>query len=312
MLFLQGVTVTFGSRSLFDDLTWELGEPGVYLILGANGSGKTVLLDVVGGRRAPSKGTVMMGSVPVYGLFGPDLPRIEYLRREAVGEDIGTLWSVYTHRLRQGGGRWAPREMLEHFHLPWDEAEMRRRRVSGLPQGQLLEFELLCAASAMPRYLLVDDYFSRFSFNTCERVASNLQTWQRLGEGTALVTSSRFFGFMDVFTDVFFLEKGKLVSIYPRTVARNESSRVAVDEAEKGGSGQVLVVCGEYFYRHSRVQADNPHLILRAVLENALLIDIKSSLDEALNHLRGLGIDIVSVEFTPRKGTSEYGRLRFF
>ncbi len=303
MVSLKGVTVAFGAEKVLDELTLELEEPGAYLILGANGSGKTVLLDVIGGRRRPDQGKVLLGSVPVYGLFGPDLPRIEYLQREAVPEEPDTLWNLFIYQARQDGGWVKPRELMLRFHLPWSEDEMRRLRLDMLPQSEVLEFELLCAFAVRPDYLLVDDYLSRFSFDTCERAIANLRAWQKMGTSTAILTSSRFFGHMDGFAGVYHLSGGKLVEL-----SRADGAG-ASDSAEPR---EVLVVCGEYFYRHSRAQEENEHLAVKAVLENALLIEIKSTLDKALAHLQSMGIDLVAVVLAPDAESYEYSHQKFF
>ena len=310
MITLRGVTVSFGAKTVFDGIDWELPEAGVYLVLGANGAGKSMLLDVIAGRRKPRAGTVHLGKVPVYKLFGPDLPRMEYLRREASAEDAGTLWTVFGYRMRQSGGDEKPSEMLEKMTLPWTEAEMRKLRVEALPQGELLEFELLCAMSLMPQYLFIDDYFSRFSFAGCERVAANLQSWQRISGGIVLAASTRYFGFMDSFSGVYVLEGGKLRELRPRAV--DENGEIGEEPEGREQPREVLVVCGEYFYRHSRVQQENPHVELRAVLENALLIGVKTTLDGALSFLRECGIDVLSVSFAPRMDAKEYGQGVFF
>lgn len=309
MITLRGVTVSFGDKTVFDGLDWELPEAGVYLVLGANGAGKSMLLDVIAGRRKPRAGAVHLGKVPVYKLFGPDLPRMEYLRREASAEDAGTLWNVFGYRMRQSGGEEKPGEILERMTLPWTEAEMRKLRVEALPQGELLEFELLCAMSLMPKYLFIDDYFSRFSFEGCERVSANLQNWQRISGGTVLATSTRYFGFMDTFSGIYVLEGGKLRELQP--IAKCGDGR-SVDEPPAAGPREVLIVCGEYFYRHSRVQQENPHVELLAVLENALLISVKTTLDDALKFLDDCGIDVLSVSFRPRMDAKEYGQGVFF
>jgi len=313
MISLQGVTVAFGSKKVLDNLTLELDKPGVYLFLGANGSGKTVLLDVIGGRRRPNEGKVLLGSVPVYGVFGPDLPRIEYLRREAVAEGVGTLWNLFAYQVRQQKGKAKPHEIVQRFHLPWSEEDMRRRRLDALPLSEVLEFELLCALAVEPEYLLVDDYLSRFSIATCERVARNLHVWHKAGAGTAILTSARFFGHMDVFAGVYHLMEGRLVELTHPSGEDSAGHREG-DATTEGlqQSREVLVICGEYFYRHSRAQDENEHLVVKAVLENALLIEVRTTLDNALAHLHDLGINVVAVILEPHAEGYEYSHRRFF
>ena len=61
---LQGASVQFGSRTLFDGLTLSI-EPGQFVaILGPNGAGKSTLLKAILGRQALSTGSVLVDGRP--------------------------------------------------------------------------------------------------------------------------------------------------------------------------------------------------------------------------------------------------------
>lgn len=297
MLELRAVTVGFGGQAVFAGLDLTLPEAGLYLFLGSNGSGKTVLLNLIGGRLAPRAGQVLLGGVPVYGLTGPELPRIEHLSREAALEDGRTLHRILLEHLRAGGGNETPEQALAPYDAPWSETELKRLKPAMLPHGERLEFELLCAFARKPDYLLVDDYFSRLSFDAAARTLGNLLTWHQRTGDTALLTSTRFFGFMEELNGVYLLRDGRVTSLTP---------------SARGERAEVLIVCGEYFYRHSRAQEDNPHLVLRSVLENALVIEVKSTLDEAVNYLSELGIDVQAIVLAPEMDSGFAGRGAFF
>lgn len=299
MLELRAVTVGFGGKEVFAGLDLTLPEAGLYLFLGPNSSGKTVLLNLIGGRLAPRSGQVLLGGVPVYGFTGPELPRIEHLSREAVGDDGRSLHRIFLEHVRAGGNE-TPAQALAPYDAPWSEAEMKRLKPAMLPHGERLEFELLCAFARKPEWLLVDDYLSRLSFEPSARVLGNLLAWQQRTGGTALLTSTRFFGFMEELRGVYLLRDGRVVSLAPP------------ERGERGERGEVLIVCGEYFYRHSRAQEDNPHLLLKAVLENALVIEVKSTLDEAVKYLGELGIDVQAVVLAPEMDSGFAGRGAFF
>jgi len=300
VLELRAVTVGFSGKEVFTGLDLTLPEAGLYLFLGPNGSGKTVLLNLIGGRLAPRGGQVLLGGVPVYGLAGPELPRIEHLSREATAEDGRSLLSILLENLRAAGSNETPVEALARYEVLWSEAEMKRLRPTAISHGERLEFELLCALARKPDYLLVDDYFSRLTFEPTARALGNLLVWQQRTGGTALLTSTRFFGFMEELKGVYLLRDGNVVNLAPS------------QRQERGEPGDVLIVCGEYFYRHSRANEENPHLILKSVLENALVIEVKSTLDEALKHLSGLGIDVQAVILAPEMDSGFAGRGAFF
>lgn len=58
MLSVNGVTVRFGKRVLFEDVNIRFGKSNCYGIIGANGAGKSTFLKVLSGNIEPSKGEV--------------------------------------------------------------------------------------------------------------------------------------------------------------------------------------------------------------------------------------------------------------
>lgn len=61
LLEVEGVSFSYGSRSVLDSVNFHAGEGEFLALLGINGSGKSTLLDVISGFRKPEAGTVMIG-----------------------------------------------------------------------------------------------------------------------------------------------------------------------------------------------------------------------------------------------------------
>ena len=58
MLTVNGVSVRFGKRSLYEDVNLKFNKGCCYGIIGANGAGKSTFLKVLSGELEPSKGEV--------------------------------------------------------------------------------------------------------------------------------------------------------------------------------------------------------------------------------------------------------------
>jgi iron complex transport system ATP-binding protein len=65
VLKAEGVRVAVGSRVLVDDLDLEIGPGELLVILGRNGTGKTLLLHTLAGLRAPTAGAVRLDGRPL-------------------------------------------------------------------------------------------------------------------------------------------------------------------------------------------------------------------------------------------------------
>jgi iron complex transport system ATP-binding protein len=58
---VEGVSFSYGSRSVLDSVSFCAGSGEFLALLGINGSGKSTLLDIVSGFRKPEAGTVSIG-----------------------------------------------------------------------------------------------------------------------------------------------------------------------------------------------------------------------------------------------------------
>ena len=60
MLEVSGVTLRFGSQTLFEDANAVFSKGNCYGIIGANGAGKSTFLKILSGEKEPTKGHVVL------------------------------------------------------------------------------------------------------------------------------------------------------------------------------------------------------------------------------------------------------------
>ena len=58
MITTNNITVQFGKKPLFEDISITFSKGNVYGLIGANGSGKSTFMNVLSGDLEPSSGTV--------------------------------------------------------------------------------------------------------------------------------------------------------------------------------------------------------------------------------------------------------------
>lgn len=186
---LKRATLSYGSRTLWQDLNLEI-QPGEFLaVLGANGSGKTSFLKVLLGVSPLSSGTLSVdggpakrgnraiGYVPQQKNFAPDTA----LRaRDLVGLGVdGNKWGV---RIRGRAYRRRVDELLEQVGA----TSYGRIPVGMLSGGEQQRLRIAQAIAAKPKVLLCDEPLLSLDLYH-QRAVSALVGHQAKANGTAVV-----------------------------------------------------------------------------------------------------------------------------
>ena len=58
MLNITGISKSFGTRELFSNVNFTIGAIDRVALIGANGTGKTTMFDIIAGHASPDSGTV--------------------------------------------------------------------------------------------------------------------------------------------------------------------------------------------------------------------------------------------------------------
>lgn len=128
VLEVRGVRTRLGGSWLHDGVDFALAPGEVVALIGASGTGKTVLLRECIGLHRPTAGTVRVLGEDIWRLSGPDLDKVR--RRFGVLFQEGALFSSLTVAQNVT----AP--LIEHTRLPRDlrdEVVRLRIRLAGLP-----------------------------------------------------------------------------------------------------------------------------------------------------------------------------------
>ncbi len=161
---LIGVGHHFGDDAwLFRDLDLDL-EPGGRLgIVGANGTGKSTLLDIVAGRREPAAGRVRTAPtvrIGYYDQVGFDLDLTQRVREAVAGSN--------------GQPTWEQGRLMERFLF---DADAQWAPIGTLSGGERRRLQLLLVLAEMPNVLLLDEPTNDLDLDTLRALEDYLEGW---------------------------------------------------------------------------------------------------------------------------------------
>jgi ABC transport system ATP-binding/permease protein len=150
-------------RWLFRELDLELEPDGRLGIVGANGTGKSTLLDILAGRMEPAEGRVERGPTVRIGLYDQTGRQLELAQRvrEAVAGP-----------LRQPD--WEDAQLMEQF---WFDADAQRAPIGTLSGGERRRLQLLLVLAERPNVLLLDEPTNDLDLDTLRVLEEFLEAW---------------------------------------------------------------------------------------------------------------------------------------
>ena len=210
ILQATNLTKTFGDFTAVKGISFQIRKGEILGLLGANGAGKTTVINMMLGILTPTSGTVTV--------FGKDLAkkRIEILRRMNfcstytqlpgnlyVWQDLKVFGMIYgvtglSRRIDE------VLEMLEIAHL--------KERVAGhLSAGESTRLNLCKALLNRPELLLLDEPTASLDPDIADKVRKVVRRVQREDGSTLLYTSHNMRDVEEVCDRVIFLHQGKIL-----------------------------------------------------------------------------------------------------
>jgi ATP-binding cassette subfamily F protein uup len=217
------VAVSFGSRRLFQDVTWRLGPGDRVALVGANGAGKTTLIRVMAGELPPTSGRVEQGQTV----------RLAHLSQDALelpGElrVLEALQEVRQTTRTSDGQEQSAAQLVERFGFGGGKAYTRVRELSG---GERRRLQLMRLLMEEPNVLILDEPTNDLDIDTLTSLEDLLDSWP----GTLVVVSHDRYFVERVCDDVYQIAPGGEIAHLPggieQYVEQRRSEELAAVEA---------------------------------------------------------------------------------
>ncbi len=219
MIRFEHVHKKFGSRSVLDDINFEIKKSEIFMIVGLSGAGKSVSLKHMVRLLSPDSGKVWVGDDVVSEASGKDLERIRarfgylfqsgaLLQWMSAGENVGLPLREHTSKSDEEVDQIA-REKLKLVHLE----EAYDRSPSDLSGGMRKRVSLARAIVRDPEIVLYDEPTSGLDPLTSRTIDKLiLETRDKLGV-TSIVVTHDLHSALSIGDTIGMLYEGKMVEL---------------------------------------------------------------------------------------------------
>jgi zinc/manganese transport system ATP-binding protein len=237
-----GVTVRFGSRTVLDDVSFNLEQGSVAGLIGANGAGKTTLFRSILGQQAIHAGSISTdgrpGYVPQKFLLDPDMP----LR----GRDLVGL-GLDGHRFGPGLPSRRREARIEGMLAAVGAESFGDTRVGRLSGGEQQRILIAHALIGAPKLLLLDEPLANLDLSSAKQSVELLARLAAEHHVAVLISAHELNQLLPVLDRVVYLADGRAVAGSTDEVIRQDvlSELYGRHVDVLRIHGRVIVVAGE-------------------------------------------------------------------
>ncbi|MDX1762524.1 MAG: ABC transporter ATP-binding protein [Christiangramia sp.] len=195
---MEHIAKSFGKNKVLKDISLQLEAGSITGIVGENGSGKSVLMEIIVGVRSANKGTVNK-----YGRIGY-CPQNTILFPHLTVQEHFTYFSVaYTIGKKQMKTR--SDELLHHFNYK----KYLQEKIINLSGGTQQKLNLSLALLHDPDLLILDEPYNGFDWDTYQRFWDYTNNLKK--RGCAILIVTHLLSETERLDDIYELENGILV-----------------------------------------------------------------------------------------------------
>jgi len=202
---IRDLTKKYKNHGALRNLSLSVPDGSAFLVVGANGAGKTTMIKILMNLLEATSGTAEILGVDSRKLSPQQLAQIGYVseNQELPGKLRVAEYLAYLRPFYPTWDAQMEAETLRQFRLPGD------RKINELSHGMRVKLALTCALSYRPRLLVLDEPFSGLDPLVRDEFMEGLAGYAH--EMTILMSSHEL-GEAEAFgTDVAFIDEGRLL-----------------------------------------------------------------------------------------------------
>jgi ABC-type multidrug transport system ATPase subunit len=275
-------------RLLLDGFSLTLPDPGLYLLAGKNGAGKSLIASLLAGRLKPQRGTVSIDGEPLYRLLGGyGAPVLYYYANIPLPQGL-QLEEYLIQEISLLGGSYD--QLKPYWSLLEETLQVRKSApLESLASGCCMLAQLAIAAVAPVRLAVLDGQLAQLDQVHLGRAAELLHAMSTTDEKFTLLTALQPVSAISSVREVLILTGELPVQLQQR--------QAPVEEQDPAQHDAVLRLGLRDWIPGSRTVTSGQAFSLLSTVEDGLRIKLKGRLDEALAELQMQGLRVLRVEW---------------
>lgn len=225
VLDVVGVTVSFGGRTILDDVSFEVGQGEFTGLIGSNGVGKTTLLRTILGLQRPDAGEIRVGGaprsrrsrsigyVPQKVVLDPDIP---IRARDFVALGLDAERYGFARRTQD------QRDRVESLLVDVDAERFASSRVGSLSGGEQQRILIAHALASEPSLLLLDEPLANLDPRSVQEIVALLHRVASDHEVAVLLSAHEMNALLPVMDRIVYLTSGRAASGTTDEVVRSD------------------------------------------------------------------------------------------
>lgn len=276
--YYMGLTVSnivkkYGDKTVVDNLSFEMNEPGVFALLGTNGAGKTTSIRIILGMLAAEDGEVTWDGKK---FLAADKP-IGYLAEERglypKYKIIDQL--VYFCTLR-GMNKEGAVKALDYWFERLNVSEYKTKRAEQLSKGNQQKIQLIAALAPNPDLIVLDEPLSGLDPVNAELFKSVIR--EQIKQNKYIIMSSHQMATIEEFCkDIVILNHGRTVLQGNLNEIKKGYGRVKLTVKTEGNIRTMAHECGLIISEDTpngmsfNVQSEEQaHKLLKMIMDNKI------------------------------------------
>lgn len=219
MLRFEHVSLSYGSQQILDDLSFEIQEGQMAVLIGPSGCGKTTTLKMINRLIEPTAGKIYLDGqdittkdkVELRRHIGYVIQQIGLFPNMTVAQNISVVPSLLKYS-REECDR-IVRELLDMVNLPYEQ--YAHKYPSEMSGGQQQRIGILRALAASPPIVLMDEPFSALDPMTRRTLQQEVRALQKKLNKTFVFVTHDMAEALDLADVIIFMDHGRIVQMAP-------------------------------------------------------------------------------------------------